>query len=249
MASGFRPAVSTSIAACARRGRIDASASFSSDSGCTGTWADGALVPAASRLVRRSPTSWIRRITCRCRRRAVLSSKGRTPSCTASISARMAARGVRSSWATSPSHWRRLASMLPSCSAMVLKVRASWASSSLPCTATRVCRWPWAMPRAPVASASTGASQRRASQPDSSSASARPAKPVHATKPRCWARKAWSASLRTPWGGASTRWPMVWPSRPRSARRAPPGWGAVPATTRSWGSTRPRRGKRSSGCR
>ena len=221
---------------------MDASASPSSDSGCTGTWAEGALVPAASRLARRSPTSWIRRITCRCRRSAVLSSKGRMPSCTASISARMAARGVRSSWATSPSHWRRLASMLLSCSAMVLKVRASWASSSLPCTGTRVCRAPCAMPRAPVARASTGPSQRRASQPDSSSASASPARPVHATKPRCWARKAWSASLRTPWGGASTRWPMAWPSVPRRASRAPPGWGAVPTTRRSCASSRPRRG-------
>ena len=63
------------------------------------------------------------------------------------------------------------------------------------------------------------------------SARARPARPVHATKPRCWARKAWSASLRTPWGGASTRWPMTWPLAPRNARRAPPGWGAVPATS------------------
>jgi hypothetical protein len=71
---------------------------------------------------------------------------------------------------------------------------------------------------------------------------------VHGTKPSCWARKAWSASLRTPCGGASTRWPMFWPSRPRSAMRAPPGCGAVPATTRSWGAPGPVARKGRQGC-
>ena len=217
-------------------------ASRSSASGCTALMTGGGWSPAMSTLARRSPTSWISRMTWRCRRRAVFSSNGRTPSCTASISARIAASGVRSSCAVSPIHWRREASTLASCSAMALKVWIRRVNSSLSaCSGTRVCSSPAAMACAPVTSVSMGRSQRRASHQDSSSASARPVTPLHTTKPSCLDRKARSASRSSPSSGASTRWPIRRPSPSRSAVRAPPATGAAPATTRPCVSTTPRR--------
>ncbi|MCY1537144.1 hypothetical protein D9M68_726300 [compost metagenome] len=198
-----RASRSRAMPRCAKRSRVWSSASFSSDSGYTGAFSRSLW--GSRMLLRRSSTSWPRRITWRCMRSAVRSSKLRTPSCSASISARMAASGVRSSCAASASQARREASAVSRRCAMSLKVLPSSASSSEPWTATRVESRPRATSCAACVSASIGWNQRRASSHDSTSAKARPHSPVSAITPDCRARKARSASLSRPCIGASAR--------------------------------------------
>ena len=69
-------------------------------------------------------------------------SSGMVPSSMPSMKPLMLVMGVRSSWAMLPMKLARLESMVSRLRAMLLKVTASWATSSSPSTGTRTLKSP-----------------------------------------------------------------------------------------------------------